>query len=554
MVNLSLADIYLWKKESSLPKEDNLINLNLSTSEFVNSIFFPRVLKREIIEAPCNFPWNRKFKINFTKFERKRIEDVKKWWGDFCDKRIGESLDSVLYYSISASFSSEIKASIYQQKGDVHLIQLSALKDCEQMPLLMIIPKERKIPQDGSLIRIISPKKDCMTDIKTGKEIYILSAENYELEDPSIVYLDISFEKRRIHKFIIENLIKTGDLQARTFQSPISSSPFIKNLSGGIALSSYSPRTRFHEEFLKTLKMMHPPEFTDIHTIYPASISSGKTEDGEIRGAKFLLKNYNTESKYHFSCFTSPKYDYLIRELKRKYDHNGEYSIACSLRSLSESASERLTEILSKFVSTEISNMIDIDELKYEQDTDLFRVQKEIDEDLWIQIVNQRQITPTLGDDFNEVLNRKKLIQDWKGIMESLKIKNPSIGQANIYASKTFDNLVKVAQSIARDNLSKNVGDKEFNEAYNLFLQNTGKLIIDPQVQKSIKDIEEEPKNKKRDAIQSSLSIKSLTINELFEEIGFLFNDSLLELQIEIDKLENMGRIFEPTKGYYKWV
>jgi len=553
MVNLSLADIYLWKKEVLLPKEENLINLNGSNQEIIDSIFFPRRIRKEQIEVTHNYPWNRQFMNEFLKSERKMIEEIKIWWTDFYDKEVGEELQEVLYYVLPASFNSETKASIAIQKGDVHIIQLSALKDCEEMSLLLILPQERKIPPEGSLIRIISPKKDYITDIKTGDIHYIISSEDYKIEDPSIVYLGIPYEKRRIHKFIIENLIKTGDLLARTFQSPISSSPYVKNLSGGITLSSYSPRSTFSEEFLKTLKMIHPPEFTNIGSEYPKSILLGKVEKGNLTGSFFNLKHLSPESKYHFSCFASPRYEFLINELKRKNDHNGEYSIACSLRSLSDSASERLTEILSKFVSSEISNMVDIDELKYEQDTDLFKVQKEIDEDLHIQIVNQRQIIPNIEKDFNELLHRKTLIKDWTGIMESLNVKKPDLNQVSIYASKSFNNLIKVAQSIARDNQTE-VDSKAFKEAYDLFSQNAEMLIAKPEVQNSIKGIEEEGKNKKRDAIQSSLSIKFLTINELFEEIGFLFNNDLLELQTEIDKLETMGRIFEPIRGCYKWV
>jgi hypothetical protein len=554
-MGLTLKQAYLWKRKNSYFGADsnNLQNLVFfDKKKLIDEVFFPP-LKEEFIESSPNHSWQRQFfNIDFLKSERKRINDVQKWWLEFYSKPIGSELSEVIYYTLPTSFDSETKASIAKQKGDVFLIQLSALKNTEQMGVLMILPMDKKCPTDYSLIRIINAKKDFFTNLRTGEEAYIINVEEYEIMDPASIYLDIPFERKIIHKFLIDNLIKTDDIKARALQSPISSSPFIKNVGGGITYSSYSPKYSFSEEFLKTLKMINPPEFTDISKIYPLSILNGKAiKDG---GISFKLGESTPIGKNYFSCFASSRYKDLVLELINRERFFGEYSVSCSLNSTSETASERLREILSKFVQTEISNRMDIEDLKYSQDIDLFKVQNEINEDLWIQIANQRQIAPIFEENFNESFLRKQLLEDWKGTMESFGVKNPNINEISLYANKTLQNIKRVAQSIARDKSIKKVDDFSLDESYRLFSENTRELISDSKIQKDIEGVKEEGKNKIIEMIQVSLTIKSLTLNELFEEVRHLVKDDILILQEIVDKLSEKGFIYSPRNGCYKWV
>src|SRR3989344_645827 len=222
MSNFSLDQVYLWRKNSF-----------------------------------SKFPWGRQFfNADFLEFEKKKIKDVQIWWENFYKRKVGEKLNEVLYYVIPAEFDSNLKASV-ANKGDYHIIQLSALKNSEQMSMLMILPRDKKIPQDYSLIRITDSKKDVLMNLVNSAPIYIINVEKYNVEDSSIVYLDLPSkpEKNIVYKFLKDNLIKDDEYKVKSFQTPISSSPFVKNIGGGISLSSYSPRHSFSQEFLKTLKM-----------------------------------------------------------------------------------------------------------------------------------------------------------------------------------------------------------------------------------------------------------------------------------------------------------
>jgi len=521
MSNMSLNRAYLWKRNSS-----------------------------------SRYPWDRKFlNTDFLEFEKKRINDVSVWWKEFYKKRIGDQLDEVLYYVLPAEFSSNIKASV-SILGEYHIIQLSALKNSEQMGMIMILPRDKKLPQDYSLIRITNSKKDVLIKFLDSGPIYIINVENYEVENPLIVYYDLSSksEENVVYKFLKENIIRDDKYKALSFQSPISSSPFVKDIGGGISLSSYSPRYSFSDEFLKTLKMIQPPEITNIHLDYPRSVFSGKTVVGSIPGVSFKLRDIPSPGKNIFSCFASPSFELLKLELKRKETFNGEYSIACSLNDTSSTASQRLREILSKFASTDITNTIDIEDLKYNNDLYLPGIQDRINEELWIQIANQKRNSPAIDDNIDEQYLRKKVREDYFGILESLGIKNPNEEEISLYSTSSFENIKRVAQSIARDRNIKLVDKKIIDESYTLFVKNYNELIGSVGVQKAVEGVDKEQKSKVKEMLQVSLSMKAQTLNELFEEIGTYFGNDILKLQVVLDQLKREGMIYEPIRGYYKWI
>lgn len=501
------------------------------------------------------YPWERKFlNIDFLDFEKKRINDVRDWWGEFYKKNKGDLLSEVLYYVIPAEFSSDIKASI-SNHGNYYPVQLSALKNSEQMGMLMILPRDKKSPPDYSLIRVSSSRKDVLINLSNSEPIYVINAEDYELEDSSRVYLDLPSkpEKDVVYKFIKENLIQNDDLKAKSFQMPISSAPFIQNKGGGISLSSYSSKYSFSQEFLKTLKMIQPPEFTDIFYDYPDSVLKGKVVSDSTKGVSFKLGDFPSPSKNRFSCFNSQNLEYLDLELRKKEVFNGEYSIACSLNETSNTASERLREILSNFVKTEVSNRMDIEDLKYAQGLDLSKVQKEISEDLWVQIANQRQNSPLI-ENFDERFFRKNLIKDWGEIFESLNVKNPNPEEISLFAGKSFENIKKVAQGMSRDKQMGSVDKEILDNSYKLFVRSSSDIVDDPRVQSAVENLSHENKNKIKEILQSSLTIKPLTLIQLFEELGSLFDNDILKLQSIIDRLKTEGMIYEPISGYYQWL
>ena len=240
MVNLGLSGVYLWKR---------------------NSVY--------------TYPWQRQFlNVDFLKYEKKRIQDVAKWYSKFQKVKVGQKLEEVYYYVTPTELSSEWKGAI-ASKGNYNFVGLSALKNCLQVQILMLFPKEKSAPRDYSLIRISGAKKDYIHNEKKGEAQYIIMSDEFQEQDPSLVYLDVPYEKKVISKFIKENLVN-DDFIANSFQPTISGSPYVVNKKGGVSFSAFLKNTPFSEELFNVLKLMQPPEFSDVQFQLSPKLIEGK--------------------------------------------------------------------------------------------------------------------------------------------------------------------------------------------------------------------------------------------------------------------------------------
>ena len=499
------------------------------------------------------YPWQRQFlNLDFLKYEQKRIIDVALWYHNFQKTKVGSVLGEVYYYVLPIDLPSNWKSAI-ALRGNFNYVYLSALKNCPQMCLIMLIPKDVPLPTDYSLIRIIRSKKDYIHNEKINEAKYVVNAEEYEEIDPSYVYVDVPYVKQSISKFIKENLI-SDKLIADSFQPTISGSPYVVNKKGGVSLSTFLGSSSFSEELITTLKLMQPPEFTDIQFQMSHILLEGKTfTDPTLPGAKFHVSEKPFIGKNYFSAFSTYDYTKLNYELVKRDMFKGEYSIACSLTPRGEK-SDLLRDILSKFVKTEITQPFNTDELKW-YDIDLKRTQRNITEDLWLQIVNQRQLSPiVVGGNQNISKLRESVLTEWKIILESLGLKKNVEHEAKVYSQVSFNNLIKVAQSIARDEQLPQINNEVLNKSFKLFVQNSEGLINNPQIQHYAKTIIPEMyESEKFNSVRAELSVNLLDVQSLFENVKGIFND-IYELQEYVDKLLREGYIFEPAREFYKWV
>lgn len=516
MLHQNSSQIYLWKK---------------------NSVF--------------TYPWQRQFlNIDFLKYEQKRIKDASKWYYDFQKSKVGASLAEVYYYVTPLDLNSEWKAAI-ASKGDYNYVGLSALKNCLQVQLIMLIPKDKPIPRDYSFIRILQSKKDFIHNEKKNEAKYIITSDNFQEEDPALVYIDVPFEKRVISKFLKENLVN-DDLIADSFQPTISGSPYVVNKKGGISFSAFLKNSPFSDELIDTLKMMQPIEFSDLQFQLSPKLMQGENILPST-GFKFCVAERSVLGSNYYSAFSSNDYDRLNKELVKRDMFPGEYSIACSLTPRGDNASELLRDVISKFVKTDIMHPYRTDELKY-WDVDLSKTQRSIDEDLWLQVVNQRQLKPVIqeGSDVNVI--RQKLTVEWQIILESLKLKKFTEHEVKVYSAATLPNILRVAQSMSRDIQSSTVTDLMLSKSLKLFVQNAEGLINNEEIQYQIREvIPEKIESAKFNAVRAQLSVNLLDTNELFNNVKDYFKD-VYELQNYIDKLLLNGYLYEPKRGFYKWI
>ncbi len=469
------------------------------------------------------YPWQRQFlNIDFLKYEKKRIQDGGEWYDTFLKAIVGQNLGEIYYYVIPLELDSEWKVAI-ATKGDYSYVGLSALKNCLQIQLLMFNAAK-----------------------------YVIISDDFQEEDSALVYVDVPYEKRIISKFIKENLVN-DDLIADSFQPTISGSPYVVNKKGGISFSAFLKNSPFSDELMNTLKMMMPIEFSDIQFQLSPKLIEGNNILAS-KGFKFKVAEKNILGNNFYSAFSSNDYAKLNNELIKRDMFNGEYSIACSLTPRGDNASELLRDVISKFVKTEIMHPYSTDELKY-WDVDLLKTQSNIDEDLWLQVVNQRQLKPIIPESVNINTVRQNLDKEWQVILESLGLNKNIEHESKVYSTASFSNILRVAQSMSRDIQKNEVSESILSKSFKLFVQNAEGLINNEEIQHQAKVvIPERFESSKFNAIRAELSVNLLDINDLFSNVKESFKD-ICELQEYIDKnLLPNGYLYEPKRGFYKWI
>ncbi len=517
MNHLPYKDIYLWKSKSSF-----------------------------------NVPWNRKFlDIEFLKYEQKRIKELSDWYSKFRKSPYGNKLEEVKFFVLPIELKSKWKASI-ALKGNYTFFGLSALKNDVQIQLLMLIPKDKNPPPEFSFIRIINSRKDYLHVERTNEVENVLIIEEFVIEDPSSVYIDVPFERKPILTFIKENLIN-DNLLSPSFQSLLSSSPFIINKNGGLTMSTFVNKDTFSEELIKTLKLMQPPEFSDISLRLPPRLKQGTLF--EVReGIKLRVAEINCLGNNFFSGLRTYDYEQLDSELNRRDNFNGEYSLLSVLSPKGEEKGELIRDMLARFVKTEITCPFNISELKY-WDLDLNRLQREITEDLWLQVANERQINPLINFQSTEVQKlRIRLVDDWRVSLEEFGLTKYVDQEIRVNAKKSFENIIRVSQSQARDLNINEVNEEVLKQAYKLFTNNFEALVNNEDIRHKIDIILPKKQEDNRiNSIRAELSVNSLDINELYNNLKDHFRD-IYELQEYVDKLIIGGYIFEPKPRCYKWI
>lgn len=495
-------------------------------------------------------PWDRLYlNIDYTKVEIKRIIDVFKWWKIFVKAGLNEIIkEEVCFYVLPIKPSAQLKVAVGQT--GYNFVQLSALKNHRQLNLIMLFPNDKTPPDEYSLIRLNNSKKIILEVPGTNDREYVILVEDFKKEPIESIYKDIPFEKRRISKFFQENIIGDKNL-IKPFQSSISGSPYINN-KGGITFSNYHKgKTLFDENFFLILKQIHPPEFTDIQYYYPKKLLNGKWIKDGLFDSDILFSDKYTKGNIFYSAFNSNKNSQIDNELIHRKSFN-EYSFFSPFNFSGESQIELANNIFSRIVKTEVTGAIDFKEDIYESDVYLEKAKREINEELHIQIANQKFLCPRIVDQEVKLKNlRISLIKDWKEIYESSGIKHKDIPETDSYSIKSFNNILSVAKSFARDEGTEIVNEKHLNDAYELFISNTYEFIDKANVKGKIEEIPQKYIDKQRRIILSELGTKYyLNINELFEKVKGFFKN-ILELQIILDNLEKESIIYQPKQGYY---
>ncbi|RLI75336.1 hypothetical protein DRP05_14955 [Archaeoglobales archaeon] len=381
MTILSLDDYYLWRRELSDKK----------------------------------YPWQRELlNIEFYKYEVKRLKEVERWYQKVVSTRgysVGSYVDEISLYVVPVELATRWKAAIARM-GDYNCFGLAPLINTPNFSLIGLTDRNVKRPKDYKLIRILKAKKTYIIDQTTPSVEPAIIIEEWEYLNPDHVYVGVPFERRSVEKLISDYFVSDNHIPI-SLQSPIISAPYVYGGVGGVSLFSMSLQSSFARTLVNTIQLMVPPEYRTIPP--PKSV---------LKGCKF---QYHPGIKYHLAerpyyvnnllkGLFATSYKPLDKELQRRQKFVGEYSISSVITFSYHRGGEVFEIVLDRFSKTEITIPHDLEDY-YMGYIDLKGLRKEIDEDLWLQVVHARQIHPSWNDEAD-----KALIRYARNVRESIEM------------------------------------------------------------------------------------------------------------------------------------
>ncbi len=215
---------------------------------------------------------------------------------------------------------------------------------------------------------------------------------------------------------------------------------------------------------------------------------------------------------------------------------------------------ERIAE---KFSATEVTLPWDLDEL-IEWDIDLRRLQRAINEDLWIQVVNSRQFMPGMsaGVD-NDYVKIMKLVKNDLDTLLSDSIKQDESREYQVSSMlyQSGYNLKRIAQSVARAEEKDMLDSRHLKKARDLIVDNLGGFINHPR----FNQIKSRMESKREDARYSVVQTEIInhphsSSAEIFDAIKTtkLFSDTY-NLQELLDWMHRKGHVIIDSSKRYVW-
>lgn len=506
-------------------------------------------------DVETTFPWERQFlNYEFLKHERIRITKLFEWRKTFLKNNENKNLEEVSFYTVPLELSSSWRASIASLR-DFNYIGLSALQNSPQVLIIALLPYAIKQPAEYKLINIIKSKRGSIINKRDVSIEPVVIIDEWEYLPSDKIYADIPYEKKVIQKIFQENLIHDDHISL-SFQSPIISAPYVEGKIGGISLSSLAGDSSFAKELVKTIQFMVPPEYRGLNPPEKAYLGS-KFE--YFRGIKF----HPAERPYFDNNFLSSVYDMnysgVSKELLKRSSFGGEYSIFSTINPTYGNIAQVWKELMRNFTATEIALPQDLDEFPA-MDVDLTKLKKEINEDLWIQVVHSRQIKPSTNKEADDYFIK---------IIELVK-KDFDVLLTDIYKHETDRehlirttilhpiqyNLRRLAQSFARANDRNNVFSDDLSAARNLIVDNFKEFIMHPEFERIRVIMEEKRNNAKYSVVQTEImnNPRSSTgeIWNSLESTGLFKN--IYDLQKLLDWLHEKGYVIVDRDKKYLWV
>ncbi|WP_456478321.1 hypothetical protein [Geoglobus ahangari] len=484
------------------------------------------------------------------------VEQAFAWYEKFRRARVGESIDEVVLYTVPVALESSWKSAI-ALLGDYIPIGLSALYNTPSLLLLALVPRDVKLPEDYRLVRILKSKKSALLNERRNMVSHILIIEEWEYVEPDYPYLlmDMDFEKARVKK-IFEETLPVDEHDALAFQSPVTSAPYVPGGVGGVSLVSFSIKSTFAREFVKTIQLMVPPEYRSIPP--PSSVYRGYKFPNY--GLKFHLAERSWNYGNYLSGLCSSDFDPLEKELKNRAKFQGEYSIFSTLIGDRVYRAQYATRMSLSFAKVDVPVSRDIDWWKYIDNVDLSVLRKEIDESLWAHVVHARHLNPAIESSEEKMF--LKYVRRTRNYFRSTLEEYYGDTLADFITDMGFfgfqDNFRRVAQSIARSEGEEKVKEDHLKEVWEVIGRYLDDFVSDLKWElEYVRERRITPEFRRYLAVQVFLLNNPWsTVLEIWEgvEKTGLFRD-IHDLQRLMDWLHEKGKFVVVTRdGKYSWI
>jgi hypothetical protein len=229
----------------------------------------------------------------------------------------------------------------------------------------------------------------------------------------------------------------------------------------------------------------------------------------------------------------------------------GEYSFIGTLLS-DGTAPEIFEDMLKNFTRTEVTAFY-LDKLK-ESDVYLYHLKKDINEDVWLNIVNSRQFTPTIDKNVNIKNWEGRIKKDWEVFLPEMGFQENMNFFQNIKTKQTMSNIIRLAQANARGEAREKVTDKDMEEARKIFT-NSAEELISHNITKAAKQTVAKQKEQNRiQSIKALLDLGSSSLDDMWQQLqntGYYSNKR--DFEEVIDWLHKKGFIIKLSSGY-TWV
>lgn len=488
------------------------------------------------------------------KHEQQRIKKLSKWYKEiFIKSKTGENVQSASFYTIPVKLTSSWKAAI-AETGEYNYIGLSALYNSPNILLLALFPENKPCPQEYQLICTEEAKKFVIYNTRLHTCEYCLIIEEWSYLPSEFLYVDVPYERKITKKFIEENLIQDENI-ALSLSCPIMGAPYEIGSVGGTAFSSLHSVAPFAKEFIETVQLIIPPEYRDRNFSIPKSLIKGYNF-GYTNGIEYIFAEKIPHSNNNLvRGVITQNYERIKKEVLNRSGFMGEYSIFSTISPAEGYLFQIWKELFKNYTLTEITLPYDLNDL-VEADINLRKTRREINEELWIQIVYARQLKPFIPSEIKIEKMVEMISKDFDALLTDIHsdTERDYIVRSMLYPLRY--NVKRVAQSITRSDEKNTVDWRYLEKARHLMVDNFHGFLMHPKIKKLLEKIEKRKRDARFSIVETELiNNPRSTLVEIFEAVKGedLFKD-IYDLQRFFDWLEKNGYVISDARNRYTWV